>query len=186
MLQQTQVARVVEKFEPFLERFPNPAALADADEQDVLAMWQGLGYYRRARNLKRAAEAIVEHFGGRTPLDVDALLTLPGIGRYTAGAIASIAGRRRVPIVDGNVLRVAARLRAVAASAKEPAYCADGKLSWAIATQLVEAGGGVRPGELNQAIMELGATLCAPGGSGTHPRDPNPHLDPNPKPEPSS
>ena len=77
MLQQTQVARVVEKFEPFLERFPNPAALADADEQDVLAMWQGLGYYRRARNLKRAAEAIVEHFGGRTPLDVDALLTLP-------------------------------------------------------------------------------------------------------------
>ena len=157
MLQQTQVARVVEKFEPFLDRFPNPAALADADEQEVLAMWQGLGYYRRARNLKRAAEAIVEHFGGRTPLDVDALLTLPGIGRYTAGAIASIAGRRRVPIVDGNVQRVLARLHADDA---EPTSKDAVQRAWQRAEALVEAS--TRPALLNEGMMELGALVCTP------------------------
>ena len=157
MLQQTQVARVVEKFEPFLERYPNPAALAAADEQEVLAMWQGLGYYRRARNLKRAAEAIVEQFGGRTPLDVESLLTLPGIGRYTAGAIASIAGKRRVPIVDGNVQRVLARLHEDDAdpTSKDAVHRA-----WERAESLVESCS--KPELLNEGMMELGALVCTP------------------------
>lgn len=157
MLQQTQVSRVVEKFEPFLKRFPNPAALAAADEQDVLAMWQGLGYYRRAKNLKRAAEVIVEQFGGRTPLDVDALMVLPGIGRYTAGAIASIAGKRRVPIVDGNVQRVLARVHEDDA---EPTSKPAMERAWQRAEELVEACD--HPELLNEGMMELGALVCTP------------------------
>jgi len=158
MLQQTQVARVVEKFEPFLNRFPDPASLAAADEQEVLAMWQGLGYYRRARNLKRAAEMIVERFGGRTPLELDALLELPGVGRYTAGAIASIAGRRRVPIVDGNVQRVMARLHEDDA---DPTSRAAVDRAWQRSLDLVEACD--RPDRLNEGLMELGALVCTPG-----------------------
>lgn len=158
MLQQTQVARVVEKFEPFMTRFPDPASLAAADEQEVLAMWQGLGYYRRARNLKRAAEHIVERFGGRTPLDVERLLELPGVGRYTAGAIASIAGRRRQPIVDGNVQRVLARLHADDA---DPTSRAAIDRAWQRAEELVEGCG--RPDRLNEGLMELGALVCTPG-----------------------
>lgn len=157
MLQQTQVSRVVEKFEPFMTRFPDPASLADADEQEVLAHWQGLGYYRRARNLKRAAEAIVEHFGGRTPLDVEPLATLPGIGKYTAGAIASIAGRRRVPIVDGNVQRVLARLHEDGA---EPTSKPALDRAWQRAEDLVEACR--HPDLLNEGMMELGALVCTP------------------------
>ena len=186
MCQQTRVEAVIPYWLAWMEAFPTVEALAAAGDEEVNARWAGLGFYRRARFLHEGSQQVVADFGGVVPTTVDELMSIKGIGRYTAGAIASICGGAAAPIVDGNVLRVAARLRAVAASAKEPAYCADGKLSWAIATQLVEAGGGVRPGELNQAIMELGATLCAPGGSGTHPRDPNPHLDPNPKPEPSS
>lgn len=158
MLQQTQVARVVEKFIPFMERFPDPASLAAADEQEVLAMWQGLGYYRRARNLKRSAEYIVQHFGGRTPLDVDDLLQLPGVGRYTAGAVASIAGRRRVPIVDGNVQRVLARLHADDA---DPSSRDAIDRAWQRAGALVEACD--RPDHLNEGLMELGALVCTPG-----------------------
>tara|TARA_Y100000589_G_scaffold39085_1_gene32772 strand:+ start:14426 stop:15457 length:1032 start_codon:yes stop_codon:yes gene_type:complete len=158
MLQQTQVARVVEKFEPFLTRFPDPASLAAADEQEVLAMWQGLGYYRRARNLKRAAEMIVERFGGRTPLEPDELLELPGVGRYTAGAIASIAGRRRVPIVDGNVQRVLARLHEDDADPTSRDAIAR---AWQRATELVDACD--RPDRLNEGMMELGALVCTPG-----------------------
>lgn len=158
MLQQTQVSRVVEKFEPFMERFPDPASLAAADEQEVLIHWQGLGYYRRARNLKRAAEAIVEQFGGRTPLDVEPLMTLPGIGRYTAGAIASIAGKRRVPIVDANVQRVLARL---CEDDDEQASKEALDRAWQRAEQLVEACD--KPELLNEGMMELGALVCTPG-----------------------
>ena len=158
MLQQTQVARVLEKFEPFMERFPDPASLAEAGEQEVLSMWQGLGYYRRARNLKRAAELIVERFGGQTPLDAGDLLQLPGVGRYTAGAIASIAGRRRVPIVDGNVQRVLARLHADDA---DPSSRDAIDRAWQRASALVEACD--RPDHLNEGLMELGALVCTPG-----------------------
>jgi A/G-specific adenine glycosylase len=157
MLQQTQVSRVLEKFEPFMERFPDPASLAEADEQEVLTYWQGLGYYRRARNLKRAAEDIVEHFGGRTPLDIEPLETLPGIGKYTAGAIASIAGRRRAPIVDGNVQRVLARLHEDDA---EPTSKPALDRAWQRAEDLVEACR--HPDLLNEGMMELGALLCTP------------------------
>ena len=155
MLQQTQVSRIAERFEFFLGLFPDAHAMAVAGEDAVVAAWEGLGYYRRARLLHATAVRICDLHDGEVPDSIEALLALPGIGRYTAGAVASICGGVAAPIVDGNVLRVASRLRAVAASAKEQAYCADGKLSWSIARQLVEAGGGVRPGELNQVTTEL-------------------------------
>ncbi|MFM8874134.1 MAG: A/G-specific adenine glycosylase, partial [Phycisphaerales bacterium] len=106
MLQQTQVSRVIGAFERFVERFPTAAALAGAPEGEVLAAWQGLGYYRRARLLQAAARTVVERHGGEVPRSEPELRALPGIGRYTAGAIASIAFGECVPIVDGNVLRV--------------------------------------------------------------------------------
>lgn len=156
MLQQTQVATVVPYFARFLERFPTVAALAAADEQDVLRMWQGLGYYSRARNLLKAARAVVEQHGGVVPSTVEALLTLPGVGRYTAGAIASIAHGTRAPIVDGNVVRVICRLDAIRGDPRDKKIVA---LLWARAEQLVPDD---RPGDLNSALMELGATVCAP------------------------
>src|SRR3954452_21757336 len=110
MLQQTQVATVVPYFRRFLERFPTVQSLAACDEQDVLRMWQGLGYYSRARNRRRAAQAIVTGHGGSVPRDVESLLALPGVGRYTAGAVASIAYGVAAPILDGNVARVLCRL----------------------------------------------------------------------------
>ena len=119
MLQQTQVSRVLEKFEPFLKRFPTVGALAAAPEQDVLAAWSGLGYYRRARLLHACAKAIARDFGGEVPRDVESLQELPGIGRYTAGAIASIVFNQPEPIVDGNVCRVLQRLDARPGSASE-------------------------------------------------------------------
>src|SRR5436190_12566733 len=106
MAQQTRMEVVVPYFERFLKRFPTLAALARASDDDVTAAWSGLGYYRRARMLRDGAIAVQERFGGRLPRDVDALMTIPGIGRYTAGAIASIAFQQRAPIVDGNVARV--------------------------------------------------------------------------------
>ncbi|MGV3723409.1 MAG: A/G-specific adenine glycosylase, partial [Actinomycetota bacterium] len=106
MLQQTQVATVIPFFQRWMARFPTVEALAAADEQEVLHAWQGLGYYSRARNLLRGAREVVERHGGRVPADVEELLALPGVGRYTAGAIASIAHNVRAPIVDGNVIRV--------------------------------------------------------------------------------
>ena len=138
-----------------MEAFPTVEALAAAGEEEVNARWAGLGFYRRARFLHEGSQQVVADFGGVVPTTVEELMRIKGIGRYTAGAVASICGGVAAPIVDGNVLRVASRLHAVAASAKEPAYCADGKLSWSIARQLVEAGGGVRPGELNQATTQL-------------------------------
>ena len=113
MLQQTRVETVIPYWERFLARFPTVAALADAPQDDVLGAWAGLGYYSRARNLQHAAREIVARFGGALPADPAELETLPGVGRYTAGAVASIAFDRPAPIVDGNVARVLARLRGI-------------------------------------------------------------------------
>jgi len=155
MLQQTTVAAVIPYWERFLRRFPDVATLAAGREEDVLAVWSGLGYYRRARALRQGAIAVMERHGGRVPDDAEALLGLPGIGRYTAGAIASVAFGREAPVVDGNVKRVFSRLFAIrggAGAAAERAY-------WSIAETLVR---GARPGDWNQAVMELGATVCTP------------------------
>ena len=157
MLQQTQVARVEERFEAFLERFPTPGAMVDAGEDAVLAAWEGLGYYRRARFLHGSAKAVVDEHGGEVPSDPAMLLALPGVGRYTAGAIASIAFDRPAPIVDGNVARVVARIGGLDHQADDPALI---DAAWAASTALVEATD--RPGKLNEAVMELGATVCTP------------------------
>ena len=167
MLQQTRVETVLRYFNPFLRRFPTPAALAAADEQEVLAAWAGLGYYRRARSLHAAARAVVDRFGGRVPGTVEELLTLPGVGRYTAGAVASIAFGVAAPILDGNVTRVLARLGAVEEPVDRPA---TQKRLWAEAERLVEAAAdrGRRASDpdavrdFNQALMELGALVCTP------------------------
>ena len=156
MLQQTQVAIVVPYFLRFLEAFPTLTDLAAADEQRVLRLWQGLGYYSRARNLLRAVRAVVAAHNGEVPATVDALLTLPGVGRYTAGAIASIAHGTRAPIVDGNVARVICRLDAIRGDPRDRMVLA--KL-WMRAEELVPAD---QPGDFNSAMMELGATVCTP------------------------
>lgn len=154
MLQQTRVETVIPYWERFLETFPTVEALAEADLDDVYAVWTGLGYYSRARNLKHAAGTIVAEHGGRLPDTAEGLETLKGIGRYTAGAVASIAFDREAPLVDGNVIRVFARLLGIREdSASKPVV----DRMWAEAAALVK---GERPGELNQALMELGATLC--------------------------
>jgi A/G-specific adenine glycosylase len=156
MLQQTQVVTVIPYFRRFLEAFPTLTDLADADEQRVMRLWQGLGYYSRARNLHRAALAIRDRFGGRVPAKVDELLSLPGIGRYTAGAIASIAFDTVAPIVDGNVARVVVRLDQIEADAKSKPVVDQ---LWQRATEFVDPR---RPGAMNSALMELGATVCVP------------------------
>lgn len=161
MLQQTQVARVVEKYESFLTRFPTIADLAAADEADVLAEWSGLGYYRRARLLHAAARSVVSDHGGEIPRDHATLLTIPGIGRYTAGAIASIAFDQPHPIVDGNVARVVLRLEARAETPNDPKGL---KQTWSRAESLVRAAAesSTSPGAFNEGLMELGATVCTP------------------------
>jgi A/G-specific adenine glycosylase len=156
MLQQTQVATVIPYFHRFLAQFPTLTSLAEADEQDVLRLWQGLGYYSRARNLLKAAAAVVRDFGGRLPRERDELLTLPGVGMYTAGAIASIAFNTRAPIVDGNVARVLCRIDKVTA---DPRDKATANLLWARAEAILPD---ARPGDFNSALMELGATVCTP------------------------
>ena len=156
MLQQTQVSVVLPYWRTFLARFPDVAALARSELDEVLAAWRGLGYYARARNLHRAAQAVVERHAGRLPDDVEALRALPGFGRYTVGAVASIAFGRSVPLVDGNVARVMARLLGVEGATGD---AAREKHLWALAETLVE---GERPGDWNQALMELGATVCRP------------------------
>ncbi len=156
MLQQTQVDRVIPYFERFLARFPTVGALADASVEDVLGVWRGLGYYTRARNLHAAARVLVERHAGRLPDDVDGLRALPGFGRYTAGAVASIAFGREAPLVDGNVARVLSRLFEIEGA---PGDKAREALLWALATELVK---GERPGDFNQSLMELGATVCTP------------------------
>lgn len=156
MLQQTQVATVIPYFHRFIQAFPTVQALADADEQAVLRLWQGLGYYRRARNLHAAAQAIVNEHGGRVPSGVSELLKLPGVGRYTAGAIASIAHGTRAAVVDGNVERVFARLMRIEDPINAPP---TKKQLWSIAETLVPR---TSPGDYNQALMELGALVCTP------------------------
>ena len=121
MLQQTQVATVIPYFHRFLAHFPDFKALAEAGEQEVLRLWQGLGYYSRARNLQAAARRVIADFGGQLPQTPDELLKLPGVGRYTAGAVSSIAFGRRAPILDGNVARVLCRLDAIETDPREPA-----------------------------------------------------------------
>jgi len=150
MLQQTRVAAVLDHYRIFLERFPNIERLAATSEDAVLAAWSGLGYYRRARMLHRCAREIVTGHGGRFPETAAALRELPGIGRYTAAAIASIAFGEAVAVVDGNVERVLERLGGSNLSAAE---------NWERAQDLLAKS---RPGEFNQAMMELGATVCLP------------------------
>ncbi|MBL8760525.1 MAG: A/G-specific adenine glycosylase [Phycisphaerae bacterium] len=158
MLQQTQVSRVLEKFDGFVARFPTAAALARADEGEVLAAWSGLGYYRRARLLHAAARAIVQRHAGEVPRSVEALCELPGVGRYTAGAIASIVFGRDAPIVDGNVARVLLRI-----SARPLATDKAMGWAWKKAERLATLahGRGV-VGGFNEGLMELGATICTP------------------------
>lgn len=156
MLQQTQVDRVVGYWARFLERFPSVRALAAAPLADVLAAWSGLGYYGRARNLHRAAKELVERFDAKLPASIEQLRTLPGFGRYTAGAVASIAFGLEAPLVDGNVARVLSRVLEVEGAPGEKAREAA---LWNAAGTLVV---GERPGDLNQALMELGATVCLP------------------------
>jgi A/G-specific adenine glycosylase len=156
MLQQTQVTTVVPYYERFLQRFPALAALAAASLDDVLKAWEGLGYYARARNLHAAARLVVADYEGQLPDSYTELRQLPGFGDYTAGALASIAFGERVPAVDGNVKRVLARLFAVQ---DDVTRSATARRLRAIAADLVPPD---RPGEFNQALMELGATLCTP------------------------
>jgi A/G-specific adenine glycosylase len=150
MLQQTRVAAVLEHYRIFLERFSNVQALAAVSKEAVLAAWSGLGYYRRARMLHQCAQQIAEQHGGRFPRNSEALLALPGIGRYTAAAIASIAFAEPVAVVDGNVERVLRRLIGINLTAPQ---------NWQHAQALLAKS---RPGDFNQAMMELGATVCVP------------------------
>lgn len=161
MLQQTQVARVAERFGPMLARFPTPPSMAASPVEDVLSLWAGLGYYRRARLLHAAAREIVARFGGVVPSDPLDLRSLPGVGPYTAGAIASIAFGIPCPLVDGNVARVFQRVHARPGSSSEPAVM---RWAWKQAGLLISAAaaGGVPPAQVNEGLMELGATVCTP------------------------
>lgn len=157
MLQQTRVEAVKPYFARFMNRFPTVGALADGQEEDLLKYWEGLGYYNRVRNMNKAAIRVMEEFGGIMPTSYDLLITLPGIGPYTAGAIASIAGNEKVPAVDGNVLRVVTRLHGDLSNISEPVTMR------AIREELQERMP-EEPGIFNQALMELGATVCLPNG----------------------
>jgi A/G-specific adenine glycosylase len=154
MLQQTQVATVIPYFERWLQRFPTLQALAAAQLDDVLKQWEGLGYYSRARNFHRAAQYVVHELGGQVPGTVAGLLKLPGVGRYTAGAIASLAFGQDAPILDGNVKRVLSRLFAMG---DQPSAVSNEL--WALSEALLPKG---RAGEFNEALMDLGATVCTP------------------------
>jgi A/G-specific adenine glycosylase len=156
MLQQTQVATVIPYFQRFLARFPKLSDLAAAAEHDVLRLWQGLGYYSRARNLQRAAQRVMSDHCGVIPRRLDELLDLPGVGRYTAGAIASIAYGRKTPILDGNVTRVLCRIDKDIADPRDPLVKAR---LWRRAEEVLPAR---RVGDFNSALMELGATVCTP------------------------
>lgn len=156
MLQQTRVDTVIPYYERFLSRFPTPDSLASADEDEVLAHWSGLGYYRRARLLHQGVREVVAQYGGEVPEDPADRHGLPGVGRYTAGAIGSIAFGREEPVVDGNVSRVLARLFRIDTPL---GVSATTRRLWEEAGRLVV---GPRPGDFNQALMELGATVCMP------------------------
>jgi A/G-specific adenine glycosylase len=156
MLQQTRAETVIPYFERWMERFPTLAALASASQHEVLAAWEGLGYYSRARNLHRAAKMVMAEYGGELPHGKKLLQRLPGVGRYTAGAISSIAFGLDEPALDGNIRRVLARLFDVT----EPARSPEGERRlWGLAAEHLPPG---RAGEYNQALMDLGATVCTP------------------------
>lgn len=165
MLQQTQVGTVIDYFNRFVERWPTVQALAGADEQQVLRAWQGLGYYRRAQCLHRSAVRIVEEFDGQVPDCVGELGKLPGVGQYSAGAIASMAFGKPEPAVDGNIARVLARAIHLADPIESPA---GRQALWAEAAKLVRVppslADSFHAGDVNQALMELGATTCTPRG----------------------
>ena len=156
MLQQTRVSSVIEYFERFIKRFPTPAALAAAEWDEVASLWAGLGYYSRAKNLWRGAQQVVELHQGTIPSTKKEVLALNGIGPYTAGAILSIAFNQEEPLVDGNVIRVFSRLYMIDSPIQNPS---TQKLFWALAAEWVK---GKKPGDLNQGLMELGATICSP------------------------
>jgi A/G-specific adenine glycosylase len=156
MLQQTQVDTVTPYFQRWMTRFPKLADLASASEQDVLQMWEGLGYYSRARSMLKTAQKVMQEYGGRLPSDRQLLEKLPGIGPYTSGAIASIAFNLDEATLDGNIRRVLSRLFDVAL----PARSKQGEIRlWNLARQILPAG---RAGDFNQALMDLGATICIP------------------------
>ncbi len=159
MLQQTQVATVIPYFERWLARFPDVQALAAAPLADVLKAWEGLGYYARARNLHRAAQVIVGQHGGQLPAERKALLALPGIGDYTAGAILSLAFGQAEPVLDGNVRRVLSRVYDIAEDVAAPDTV---RRLWKLAAELVAAAPPGRAGDLNEGLMELGALTCTP------------------------
>ena len=159
MLQQTRVEAVKPYYDRFLRELPDIASLAGVEEEKLLKLWEGLGYYNRARNLKKSAMQIVEEYGGEMPADYDRLMKLSGIGSYTAGAISSIAFGRAVPAVDGNVLRILSRLRA------DDRDILDAKVKKSVEEELSGIMPKDRPGDFNQALMELGAIVCVPNGS---------------------
>ena len=156
MLQQTQVATVIDYFNRFLKRFPTVQKLARAKQDTVLKLWEGLGYYSRGRNLQKGAKLIVSDYAGQLPDALDELQKIPGIGRYTAGAIASIAFNKPAPILDGNVIRVLCRLFRIKGNPKET--LTKNKL-WQLAGEMVHT---KHPGDFNEAMMELGAMVCTP------------------------
>lgn len=158
MLQQTRVAAVLSYYQRWMEELPDVAALAAVDEERLMKLWQGLGYYSRARNLQKAAVVIVEEYSGNFPQRLEDLRRLPGVGDYTAGAVASIAFDQPVPAVDGNVLRVAARVAGVKEDILAP------RTRKMIQNLMEAAMSQDRPGEFNQALMDLGATVCLPNG----------------------
>jgi A/G-specific adenine glycosylase len=163
MLQQTQVKTVIPYWNRWMARLPTIADLAQATEEQVLRLWEGLGYYSRARNAMSAARVIMAEHAGRFPSAFEAVLALPGIGRYTAGAICSIAFNQPQPVVDGNVVRVLTRLFAIRGNPKE---AKTNKRIWQCAGDLVVLARKIDPesgcGDLNQSLMELGATICVP------------------------
>ncbi|MBS0204667.1 MAG: A/G-specific adenine glycosylase [Planctomycetes bacterium] len=156
MLQQTTVTAVIPYFERFLARFPTVHDLAAADEAEVLKLWEGLGYYSRARNIHKAARVVVDRHDGVFPAELAKLQDLPGIGRYTAGAIASFAFDQRAPIVEANTLRLYCRLLGYDG---DPRSTAGQQVLWTFAERVLPKS---RPGRFNQALMELGATICTP------------------------
>ena len=159
MLQQTRVEAVKPYFQRFITKLPDVAALADCPEDTLLKLWEGLGYYNRVRNMQKAARTVVEEYGGILPADYRALLSLTGIGSYTAGAIASIAYGIPVPAVDGNVLRVLTRLSGDASDIMKQT------VKTALEEELLDFMPKDRAGAFNQALMELGATVCVPNGA---------------------
>ena len=158
MLQQTRVAAVIPYYERWMEALPDIYALANVDEERLMKLWQGLGYYSRARNLQKAARMIVSEYGGRFPDTYDELRKLPGVGEYTAGAVASIAFSRKVGAVDGNVLRIAARVGNIHED------ILDQRIKKTLQLMVDDVVPKERSGDFNQALMDLGATVCLPNG----------------------